>query len=241
MRRDDLLTADFVPYGVHALDRSVWVLKETAFGTRLWCSLNECAIKCAISRPILLGVYERAESRFIETTVRTGDDIVYAGVYIGFHAVHLARFVGESGHVDVFEPIDYLADALEASPAENGFADNGAPSSARCERGFAVAASRAAYGAFERRVSLRRTYCGPVMQARRRDRLARHDRWHAALRVRKDRLRGRNRARCATRGNARHESPNRALRIARHAVAVAGAPRPIISHIWRRGAIVVRI
>jgi FkbM family methyltransferase len=119
MRRDDLLAEDFMPYGLHAFNRATWVIKETAFGTRVWCSLDERAI----SRPILLGAYERAESLFIEATVRAGDYVVDAGANIGFHAVHLARLVGERGHVDAFEPLGYLADALDASLAENGFAD----------------------------------------------------------------------------------------------------------------------
>ncbi len=118
IRRDDLLVQDIMPYGVHAFDRSTWVIKETAFGTRVWCSLDERAI----SRPVLLDAYEPAESRFIAANVRAGDFVVDAGANIGFHAVHLARLVGDGGHVEAFEPLGYLADALCASLAENGFA-----------------------------------------------------------------------------------------------------------------------
>ncbi len=49
--------------------------------------------------------------------------MVDAGANIGFHALHLARIVGERGHVDAFEPLGYLADALDASIFENGFAN----------------------------------------------------------------------------------------------------------------------
>ena len=119
IRRDGLLAEDVLPYGVHAFDRATWVIKETPFRTRVWCSLDERAI----SRPILLDIYERAESLFIEATVRPGDYVVDAGANIGFHAVHLARLVGECGHIDAFEPLGYLADALDASLWENGFTD----------------------------------------------------------------------------------------------------------------------
>ena len=117
VRREGILAQDIVPYGIHAFDRATWVIKETPFRTRVWCSLDERAI----SRPILLDIYERSESLFIDATVHAGDYVVDAGANIGFHAVHLARVVGERGHVDAFEPLGYLADALEASLSENGF------------------------------------------------------------------------------------------------------------------------
>ena len=43
------------------------------------------------------------------------------GANIGYHALHLAKLVGDAGFVEMFEPLPYLADALEASIAENGF------------------------------------------------------------------------------------------------------------------------
>jgi FkbM family methyltransferase len=117
LRRDALLSADLLPYDVHRFDRRMWVIKETDVGTRLWCSLDERAI----SRPILLDAYERAETKFIASIVRAGDHVVDAGANIGFHTMHMATLAGAAGRVDAFEPLAYLADALEASRAENGF------------------------------------------------------------------------------------------------------------------------
>lgn len=117
LRRDALLSADLLPYDIHRFDRRFWVIKETEAGTRLWCSLDERAI----SRPILLDAYERSETRFIASVVRLGDHVVDAGANIGFHTMHLAKLVGPRGRVDAFEPLPYLADALEASVQENGF------------------------------------------------------------------------------------------------------------------------
>jgi hypothetical protein len=69
LRRAALLAEDILPYDVHRFDRHSWVIKETAFGARIWCSLDERAI----SRPILLDVYEPAETQFIARTVKAGD------------------------------------------------------------------------------------------------------------------------------------------------------------------------
>src|ERR1700694_2294967 len=87
LRRYARLAEDVVPHGIHRFDRRSWVIKETAFGVRLWCSLDERAI----SRPILLDRYEPAETRFIERTLRPGDFAVDAGANIGYHALHLAQ------------------------------------------------------------------------------------------------------------------------------------------------------
>lgn len=118
LRRSALLAEDIVPYGVHRFDCQTWVIKETSFGTRIWCSLDERAI----SRPILLNAYEPAEVRFIATTVKPGWLAVDAGANIGYHALHLAKLVGDGGFVEMFEPLAYLADALQASIDENVFA-----------------------------------------------------------------------------------------------------------------------
>jgi FkbM family methyltransferase len=118
LQRGALLAEDVVPYGVHRFDPHTWVIKETEFGVRIWCSLDERAI----SRPVLLDVYELAETRFIAATVRPGELAVDAGANIGYHALHLARLVGDSGFVIAFEPVPYLAEALAASVTENRFA-----------------------------------------------------------------------------------------------------------------------
>jgi FkbM family methyltransferase len=118
VQRAGLLREDILPYGVHRFDRHTWVIKETEFGVRIWCSLDERAI----SRPILLDTYEPAETCFIARTVRAGELAIDAGANIGYHALHLAKLTGPNGRTVAFEPLPYLADALLASVAENDFA-----------------------------------------------------------------------------------------------------------------------
>ncbi|MBC5809637.1 MAG: FkbM family methyltransferase [Candidatus Eremiobacteraeota bacterium] len=108
-----------LPHDFHRFDRSSWVIKETAFGYRLWVSLDDLAI----ARPVLVDAYELAEARFIEHTVREGDLAVDVGANLGFHALHMAKLVGPAGRVLAFEPLGYLGDALSASVAENGFSE----------------------------------------------------------------------------------------------------------------------
>jgi FkbM family methyltransferase len=117
LRRLALLSADLLPDDILRFDRRSWVIKETEAGTRVWCSLDERAI----SRPILVDAYERSETKFIARIVQPGDSVVDAGANIGFHTVHMAKLAGPGGHVDAFEPLDYLADALDASIEENEF------------------------------------------------------------------------------------------------------------------------
>ena len=117
IRDDHILREDFVPYGVHHFDRNKWVLKETKLGYRIWCSLDDRAI----CRPILVDSYEKAETLFVEKLVKPGDTVVDAGANVGYFSLLLAFLVGESGRVEAFEPIQYLADALQASIVENGF------------------------------------------------------------------------------------------------------------------------
>jgi len=133
-----MLAEEFVPHEIHTFDRQKWVLKETQFGFRIWCSLDDLAI----CRPILLNAYERGESRFIEATVRPGQLAVDAGANIGYHALHLARLTGKTGFVEAFEPLPYLADALCESVAENAFTSH-------------VAVHRAALGEFRETLRLR--------------------------------------------------------------------------------------
>lgn len=115
--RANLMSEDFIPFGVHSFERDTWVLKETKTGIRIWCSLDERAI----SRPILLNSYELAETEFIARTVRSGSVVIDAGANLGYHTLHAAQLVGKDGVVHAFEPLPFLADALEASILENSF------------------------------------------------------------------------------------------------------------------------
>ncbi len=117
IRARSLMAEDFLPFEVYTFDARRWVIKETDLGFRIWVSLEDRAV----SRPILLDAYERDEAQFLMATVRPGDVVVDAGANVGFHALLLAKLVGPAGRVYAFEPLPYLADALERSIAENGF------------------------------------------------------------------------------------------------------------------------
>lgn len=65
--------------------------------------------------------YDLAEMRLVENTLGPGDLAVDAGANIGYYALHFAKLVGEGGHVEAFEPIGYLAEALCAGVIENHF------------------------------------------------------------------------------------------------------------------------
>jgi len=117
LRAARVLSEDIVPYGIHHFDRREWVLKETGRGYRIWCSLDERAI----CRPILVNRYEEAETRFVEKLLQPGDIVVDAGANVGYFSLLCASLVGEGGRVEAFEPLPYLADALQASVDENGF------------------------------------------------------------------------------------------------------------------------
>ena len=119
LRRRALLSENILSYGLLNFDRHAWVIKETGFGVRLWCSLDELAI----SRPILVNAYEPAETKFIASAVKPGELAVDAGANIGYHALHVAKLAGKDGFVEAFEPLTAIGDALEASIAENGFGE----------------------------------------------------------------------------------------------------------------------
>ena len=111
------LVEEIIPHDVHHFDPQTWVIKQTKFGARVWCSLDDQAI----SRPILLDCYELPETQFVSNTIKAGDLTVDAGANIGYYTLLFARLVGNGGHVEAFEPIPYLAEALHASVVENGF------------------------------------------------------------------------------------------------------------------------
>jgi len=116
-----LLRADkIVPFGrALAFDPHTWVIKETEYGFRIWVALGERSI----SREIMLDRYERDEVEFIRANVKPGDRVVDVGANIGFYTALFGTLVGPGGRVIACEPLDAVADALERTVTENGFAD----------------------------------------------------------------------------------------------------------------------
>ena len=67
------------------------------------------------------GVYEPAETRFIEGRLRPGSVVVDVGANIGYHTLVLARVVGPSGRVFAFEPDPENFELLRKNVEMNGY------------------------------------------------------------------------------------------------------------------------
>lgn len=118
------------PDFAHTNDPTV-VIREIAPGVRLFIDLSDHVIGLNILR----GLYERDEIRFVRRVLKPGDSAIDVGGHIGFFTMHMADAVGPEGRVYACEPFDAVADLLERSLAENGFADR-----VRFERAAAGAA-----------------------------------------------------------------------------------------------------
>ena len=69
---------------------------------------------------IAFGYYDKALHRYIDRNVSDGMTCFDIGGNIGAVATHLARKVGETGHVHAFEPVPALRARLEKNLARNG-------------------------------------------------------------------------------------------------------------------------
>lgn len=93
------------------------VIKELD-GVRIFLDLSD-----SLARTIARGEHESGELDFVRRTLRPGDHAVDVGGHMGVFALTMARIVGPSGRVWVYEPVRENADLLEASISENGFDD----------------------------------------------------------------------------------------------------------------------
>jgi FkbM family methyltransferase len=70
------------------------------------CAFHVSAAKASISgTQFSYGGYEADETRLMGEAVRAGSTVVDVGANFGWHAIHLAKRVGDSGKVLAFEPI----------------------------------------------------------------------------------------------------------------------------------------
>ncbi len=70
------------------------------------CAFHVAVAKTSISgTQFSYGGYEPHETRIMAEAVRSGSTVVDAGANFGWHAIHLAKRVGDSGKVLAFEPI----------------------------------------------------------------------------------------------------------------------------------------
>ena len=102
-----------------AFSPRTWVLKETAHGFRIWVALGERSI----CREILLDRYELDETAFVRANVHAGDRVVDVGANVGYFTALFGALVGAQGHVAAVEPLPSIAEALQRTIDENGFAE----------------------------------------------------------------------------------------------------------------------
>ncbi|HEX5717421.1 MAG TPA: FkbM family methyltransferase [Thermoanaerobaculia bacterium] len=95
------------------------VIREISPGLRLFIDLSDQIVGMGVLR----GRYETEELEFVRRHVRAGDTVLDIGANIGFFAINIAAMVGGGGKVYAFEPSPRIADLLERSVVENGFAD----------------------------------------------------------------------------------------------------------------------
>ncbi|MCX7147413.1 MAG: FkbM family methyltransferase [Sulfuritalea sp.] len=70
------------------------------------CAFHVSAAKASISgTQFSYGGYEADETRLMGEAVKAGSTVVDVGANFGWHAIHLAKRVGDSGKVLAFEPI----------------------------------------------------------------------------------------------------------------------------------------
>lgn len=92
-----------------------YLLAELADGLRFWVNLRDEHV----SRGIIAGMWEPAETAFIDRYIETGMNVVDIGANLGWFTVRLSRRVGASGHVTSFEPRNDLFHYLSRTVAEN--------------------------------------------------------------------------------------------------------------------------
>lgn len=84
------------------------------------CAFHVAVAKASISgTQFSYGGYEAHETRLMAEAVQAGSTIVDAGANFGWHAIHLAKRVGDSGKVLAFEPIPATYAELSENVAIN--------------------------------------------------------------------------------------------------------------------------
>jgi FkbM family methyltransferase len=105
----DLIGQEMPPY----------FLTELPDGTRFWVNLRDEHV----SRGIIGGSWEPAETAFIARCVTAGMHALDIGANLGWFTVHMSRLVGPSGRVTAFEPradiFAYLAKTISENRLDN--------------------------------------------------------------------------------------------------------------------------
>lgn len=114
-----LTSAEFLKYREIPLwmarGHNKWFLTELPNSVRFWV----CASDEHVSRSVVGGNYEPAETAFVRRHVKKGMNALDIGANIGWFTVNMAFLVGPAGRVDAFEPRDDLAFHLGRTLLEN--------------------------------------------------------------------------------------------------------------------------
>ncbi len=98
-----------------ANSQDYWFLAEMSNGVRFWVRAGDQYV----SRSVVAGNYEPAETFFVRRHVKKGMRVLDIGANIGWFTVNMALLVGSDGHVDAFEPRDDIAFYLGRTVLEN--------------------------------------------------------------------------------------------------------------------------
>lgn len=93
-----------------------YFLIELENGSRFWVNLRDTGV----SRGIMQGMWEKAETLFIRRHVKPGMNVLDIGANLGWFTVQMGRIVGPSGRVVAFEPRSDLFHYLGKTVMENG-------------------------------------------------------------------------------------------------------------------------
>lgn len=110
---------EFIHSYLESYDQEKWILAPLPDTSLVYIDLMDCGV----SRHILFGDYERAETDLIRSHLSEGSVFVDIGANIGWFTLQASRWVGDSGKVFSFEPrpstFDHLSKSIKINGLEN--------------------------------------------------------------------------------------------------------------------------
>lgn len=110
---------EFIHSYLEFYDQEKWILAPLPDASLVYIDLMDCGV----SRHILFGDYERAETDLIRSHLSEGSVFVDIGANIGWFTLQAARWVGDFGSVFSFEPrpstFEHLTKSIKINGLEN--------------------------------------------------------------------------------------------------------------------------
>lgn len=110
---------EFIHSYLECSDQEKWILAPLPDDSLVYIDLMDCGV----SRHILFGDYERAETDLIRSHLSEGSVFVDIGANIGWFTLQSSRWVGDSGKVFSFEPrpstFEHLSESIRINGLEN--------------------------------------------------------------------------------------------------------------------------